>query len=75
MSRSLGLHEFLRASSEAFNPVLLGSSILGRAQMPLSPSKSINAWEITVPARNLSSYLLTMAKKKMESVGLFLTLY
>jgi len=52
MSRSLELCEFLRASSEAFNPVLLGSSLLGGAQLPLSPSKSINAWEITVSARN-----------------------
>ena len=52
MSGSSELHEFLRASSEAFDPVLVDSSILGRAQFSVSPSNGINDWKITVPARN-----------------------
>lgn len=52
MSRSLELRECLRASWEALDPVLRGSSVLGRAQSPLSPSNSTNDWKIVVPARS-----------------------
>jgi hypothetical protein len=53
MSKSVKLSEFLRTSWEAFNHVLPGkTNILGRTQLPLSPSNSINDWKITASARN-----------------------